>query len=367
LSWSIIFRIPHYEQRLKSLHYKKRFLITVNDLMPRITSILEASKEVARSRRFRKLLELVLALGIYTVAFLFLYLLIHILWIIGNYMNRGARGNASGFRLASLNRLADTKSSASKGTTLLHFMVQIIDKKFKDLLKLEEDIPHVRVACKVSLAEMDKDIQILRTGLNDVAREIEFHRSAGPAQPGDRFLSVMREFHTQALTRFAELEDKFQDMKTRFDRAVRLFGEDSSVLQPDEFFGIFDTFLTAFSEARQDNENIRRRQEEEEKRAKQEAELKKRTIERKNKEGLMSSVARNLSLGNSKESGSGAKSNNKGEFDDLISALRTGDVFGEDMAKFKRFRKTRMSNGNTSPPRQNLHREESRERSVRRQ
>ncbi|XP_032597207.1 disheveled-associated activator of morphogenesis 1 isoform X2 [Drosophila grimshawi] len=365
-----ISKIPHYEQRLKSLHYKKRFMLTVNDLIPRITSVMEASREVARSRRLRKLLELVLALG--------------------NYMNRGARGNASGFRLASLNRLADTKSSAAKGTTLLHYLVQVIEKKFKDLLKLEDDIPHVREASKVSLGEMDKDIQMLRTGLADVAREIEFHRSSGPAQQGDRFLPVMREFHAQASVRFAELEDKFQDMKTRFDRAVRLFGEDGSVLQPDEFFGIFDSFLAAFGEARNDNESFRRRQEEEEKRAKQEAELKKRTIERKNKTGLMSSVARNLGL-KSSSNGSGnaapgcdsnAKGDNKGEFDDLISALRTGDVFGEDMAKFKRSRKARVLNGSvgagaagsggqTSPPRHgSLQREESgreRERTVRRQ
>lgn len=61
--------------------------------------------------------------------------------------------------------------------------------------------------------------------------------------------------------------------KTRFDRAVRLFGEDGSVVQPEEFFGIFDGFLSALMEAKQDNENFRRRQEEEEKRAKQEAEV----------------------------------------------------------------------------------------------
>lgn len=189
-------------------------------------------------------------------------------------MNRGARGNASGFRLASLNRLADTKSSSVKGTTLLHYLVQVIEKKFKDLLKLDEDIPHVRVAAKVSLGEMDKDITMLRTGMTEVSREIDFHRSAaGQPQPGDRFLPVMREFHAQASVRFAELEDQFQDMKTRFDRAIRLFGEDGSVVQPDEFFGIFDAFLTAFTEARQDNDNFKKRQDEEEKRAKQEAEV----------------------------------------------------------------------------------------------
>lgn len=105
------YRVPHYEQRLRSLHYKKRFQITLNEISPRITSVMEASREVSRSRRLRRLLEIVLALG--------------------NYMNRGARGNASGFRLASLNRLADTKSSASKGTTLLHYLVQILEKKVR--------------------------------------------------------------------------------------------------------------------------------------------------------------------------------------------------------------------------------------------
>lgn len=52
-----------------------------------------------------------------------------------------------------------------------------------------------------------------------------------------------------------------------------MFGEDGSVVQPDEFFGIFDNFLTSFMEAKHDNENFKKRQEEEEKRAKQEAEV----------------------------------------------------------------------------------------------
>ena len=45
---------------------------------------------------------------------------------------------------------------------------------------------------------------------------------------------------------------------------------------------------------------------------------------------------------NGKANGGGEKT----EFDDLISALRTGDVFGENMDKFRRNRKTRAS-----PPR----------------
>lgn len=115
--------------------------------------------------------------------------------------------------------------------------------------------------------------------------------------------------------------------------------------------------------------------------------MKKRTIDRKHKEGLMSSVAKNLGLRSGSAGSPGAANgaaggaaasaggnaggaDGKGEFDDLISALRTGDVFGEDMAKFKRSRKTRLGSvardaSNTSPPRgQSLHREDSRERTV---
>lgn len=59
----------------------------------------------------------------------------------------------------------------------------------------------------------------------------------------------------------------------KFRKALGRFGEDQSNLQPDVFFGIFDTFLTAFSEAKQDNENMARRKEEEEKRALMEAQV----------------------------------------------------------------------------------------------
>ncbi|KAF0768306.1 disheveled-associated activator of morphogenesis 1 [Aphis craccivora] len=312
--------IAHYDQRLRSLVYKKKFITWTGEVEGRTKIVMEASREVARSRRLRKLLELVLALG--------------------NYMNKGARGNAWGFRLSSLNRLTDTKSSSVRGVTLLHYIVDMADKKFKDILLLEEDLPHVRGASKVSLAELEKDMSQLRNNLKEVEREIEFQR-VQPAVPGDMFLPVMKEFLTTATCKFSELEDLFQDMKTRFDRAVRLFGEDNSTIQPDDFFAIFDSFLTALYEARQDNSAVKKRREEEEKRTRQEVELKKLTLDRKNcKDGA--SVLSNGS--GSRQVSINGKSGDKAEFDDLISALRTGDVFSEDsMAKIKRSRKSRHS------------------------
>jgi dishevelled associated activator of morphogenesis len=90
-------------------------------------------------------------------------------------------------------------------------------------------------------------------------------------------------------------------------------------------------------------------------------------MERKNcRVAILSKVGNSIKNGLTNGLSSGGRDGGgdaKGEFDDLISALRTGDVFGEDMAKFKRSRKSRNSSNGNSPPHMNsLNREESRER-----
>merc|ERR1712079_756099 len=151
-----------------------------------------------------------------------------------------------------------------------------------------------------------------------------------------------------ASVRLAELEDLFTDMKARFDRVCRMFCEDPATTQSDEFFGIFDHFIVSFAEAKMDKDNAKKKKEEEEKIAKQHQErkgsrsavseqMRMRTLERKK------SNAGRLTGHPVPQPGPGQ---DQTEFDDLISALRTGDVFGENIDKFKRNRKSR-----TSPPR----------------
>jgi dishevelled associated activator of morphogenesis len=58
-------RITHYEQRLRTLYYKKKFQIWLSEIKPKIQAVLEASKEVQRSKRLKKMLEIILAFGNY--------------------------------------------------------------------------------------------------------------------------------------------------------------------------------------------------------------------------------------------------------------------------------------------------------------
>lgn len=71
--------------------------------------MLKSSEDLLKSKKLRKMLELVLAFG--------------------NYMNRGQRGNASGFKISSLSKIADTKSSVEKRTTLLHYLADIVERR----------------------------------------------------------------------------------------------------------------------------------------------------------------------------------------------------------------------------------------------
>lgn len=67
-----------------------------------VSALCLASREVVQSGTLRQLLEVVLAFG--------------------NYMNKGQRGNAYGFKVSSLNKIADTKSSIDKYSYLESFL-----------------------------------------------------------------------------------------------------------------------------------------------------------------------------------------------------------------------------------------------------
>ncbi|XP_064600215.1 disheveled-associated activator of morphogenesis 1-like [Liolophura sinensis] len=304
-------KITHYEQRLKALHFKKKFPERMCDLKPKIEAVFEASKQVIRSKQLKKLLEIVLAFG--------------------NFMNRGQRGNAGGFKLSSLNKIIDTKSSLNRSVTLLNYLLETLEKKFPDVLKLDQELAQVRVAAKVNFKELDKDISMIRSGLREIEKEITFLDNR-PKERGDKFVSVMGDFVTLASYNFSEIEEAYTEMKHKFETVTKAYGEDPVSSEPDEFFGIFDTFLTSFAEAKRENERIKKQREEEAKRARLEEQLRKE----KEKQKLLRRGGGDTKNG---KCTNGVASQDSGEFDELISALRTGDVFGEDIAKMKRVRR----------------------------
>uniref|UniRef100_A0A672SSW4 Dishevelled associated activator of morphosis 2 n=1 Tax=Sinocyclocheilus grahami TaxID=75366 RepID=A0A672SSW4_SINGR len=294
-------RIDHYQQRIQSLFFKKKFAERLAEIKPKVEAILCASREVMRSKHLTQVLEVVLAFG--------------------NFMNKGQRGNAYGFKVSSLNKIIDTKSSIDRNITMLHYLIMIFEKNYPDILNIQQDLASIPEAAKVNLAELEKEVFIIRSGLKALEAELRYQQSRA-CDWGDKFVPVVSDFITVASFSFSELEELLTEAKDKFSKSLKHFGEEEGCMQPDEFFGIFDIFLQSFSEARHDLENMQRRKEEEERRMRMEAMLKdQRERERR-----------------AKKSTGGSVSEEVGEFDDLVSALRSGEVFDKD-SKLKHNRK----------------------------
>jgi hypothetical protein len=50
---------------------------------------------------------------------------------------RGQRGNAVGFKLSSLTRISDTKSSCNKNVTLLHYIADTCEQRVRRRRRME--------------------------------------------------------------------------------------------------------------------------------------------------------------------------------------------------------------------------------------
>uniref|UniRef100_A0A8C8MLC6 Disheveled-associated activator of morphogenesis 1 n=1 Tax=Oncorhynchus tshawytscha TaxID=74940 RepID=A0A8C8MLC6_ONCTS len=306
-----LIQINHYQQRLQSLYFKKKFAERIVEVKPKVEALTRASKEMLQSRNLKQLLEVVLAFG--------------------NYMNKGQRGNAYGFKVSSLNKIADTKSSIDKNITLLHYLITILEQKYPKVAVFQEELQKLLLRMTESEPPITHTHTHYRYCLINLScfHELDFQRGL-PQVSGDKFVSVVSHFITVASFSFSEVDDSLTEAKELFLKAVQHFGEDATRMQPDEFFGIFDQFLQAFADAKQENENMRRRKEEEERRARMEAQLK----EQREKERKAKKAKENCE--------------EDGEFDDLVSALRSGEVFDKDLSKMKRNRKRVNSSAETS-------------------
>ncbi|KAJ8365998.1 hypothetical protein SKAU_G00148290 [Synaphobranchus kaupii] len=142
-------KIPRLGQRISTLTFMGNFPDSAKRLQPQMNAIIAASMSIKSSSKLKKVLEVILAFG--------------------NYMNSSKRDSAYGFRLQSLDLLLDTKSTDRK-QTLLHFIANIIQKKYPELATFHSELRFVDKAGQVSLDSILQDVRSLEKGM-EVARK----------------------------------------------------------------------------------------------------------------------------------------------------------------------------------------------------
>ncbi|KAJ1344017.1 hypothetical protein BSLG_001157 [Batrachochytrium salamandrivorans] len=123
-----ISEIENYEPKLKAMHFKTCFGEYEDDAETLITGLQKASEDVMNSKKFTDLLKVILALEIISTLVL---------------------GGAYGFKIGSLLKMMDTKSTVQgRKHTLLHYLTELVDQSFPNIQGFEKDLIHVEEGSK---------------------------------------------------------------------------------------------------------------------------------------------------------------------------------------------------------------------------
>ncbi|CAG8544118.1 19641_t:CDS:10 [Racocetra fulgida] len=153
------------------------------------------------------------------------------------------------------------EAAKSSSITLLHFLAETIETKLPNVLGFVDEIAECGSACRVSQQEMTNEYRQMGTKLNDLAIELQKHFGDDvELENNDRFPEMMKEFVVKSQQKFEDLQMEYTSMEVAYKDVVAYFGEDPKNTKPDEFFGIFKTFLTSFERVRNDNKAIRDRE-----------------------------------------------------------------------------------------------------------
>ncbi|CAI9536407.1 unnamed protein product, partial [Staurois parvus] len=149
----MLIQVPNYSLRVEAMVLKKEFSPSYSSLSKDMMVIRLATKELMSCEHLHSILYLVLQAG--------------------NIMNAGGyAGNAVGFKLSSLLRLADTKAN-KPGMNLLHFVALEAQKKDAALLTFSEKLQHVNGAARLSSENLETEFHSLSTKTKTIKDQIK--------------------------------------------------------------------------------------------------------------------------------------------------------------------------------------------------
>uniref|UniRef100_A0A8C4JM85 Diaphanous related formin 3 n=1 Tax=Dromaius novaehollandiae TaxID=8790 RepID=A0A8C4JM85_DRONO len=297
----VMSNVKRLRPRLSAILFKLQFEEQVNNIKPDIMAVSAACEEIKKSKSFSKLLELVL--------------------LMGNYMNAGSRNAQTfGYNLSSLCKLKDTKSADQK-TTLLHFLVEVCEERYQDVLNFVEDFQHLDKASKVSAENLEKSLKHMERQLQQLEKDLQTFPV--PEDKHDKFVAKMSiSFGVFVKEKKKKLSRMHENMEKLYQNMMGYYAIDLKKVSVEEFLTDLNNFRTMFMQAVK--ENMRRREAEEKQRrariAKEKAEKEKLERQQKKKHLLEMKT----------------EGEETGVMDSLLEALQSGAAFRDRRKKTPR-------------------------------
>mmetsp|Transcript_23816 Transcript_23816/g.42162 ORF Transcript_23816/g.42162 Transcript_23816/m.42162 type:complete len:1083 (-) Transcript_23816:744-3992(-) len=213
--------IPAPVERIDSLISKYYIASTLEFLNEKIPLLRAFYTEVIESRRLRRVLGVILA--------------------VGNYMNgTGFRGGAYGFQITTLNKLHGMKGSDK--SSLLDFIVLTCSQNDPDLLNLKQDFPSLEACIKLTISDVKVELSalvkaqgIIRTAIDSQSENPDDHVAE---KLGKHFRELSRELQDKENSA-RQLEELYIDMHKAY--CVDPKSEDGANFLPD-LHGFINTF-----------------------------------------------------------------------------------------------------------------------------
>ncbi|BFZ01227.1 hypothetical protein BsWGS_04266 [Bradybaena similaris] len=220
-------KVERLTQKLQIMSFIGNFDDNIRQLQPQVNAVISASMSLKNSHKFRKIMEIILALG--------------------NYMNSNKRGAVYGFKLQSLDMLVDTKSGDKK-TTLMDFLALTVQDKFPDLLNFDSELRFLDKAAVVSMENINTDIHELERGMELTKRESVLRKDSRDYPP------LLKDFLSGAEDVFKKLISDVKTAQDSYKKVVEFYGENSRSISPAQFFSQIVRFVNSFKQSLQEIE-----------------------------------------------------------------------------------------------------------------
>lgn len=198
----------------------------MNDVSRDANILLQVTEQIKKSTMLKEIFTFILA--------------------VGNNLNGGtSKGQAYGFKMDNLLRLADTKT-IDKKSTLLHFIAR---KLGAEKTKLREEIPSLEDSSKLILDQVLSDFRHIDNHMKMIEGCLK--KATSTNQTGDLYADVMTVFVAEGKPRVEKLRSILEKCEPELKEMVENLGEEKR--PPAEVLSVLAKFSRLLEKAYEDN------------------------------------------------------------------------------------------------------------------
>ncbi|CAD8090063.1 unnamed protein product [Paramecium primaurelia] len=190
-----------FQHRLKAIKFKIGFKEQVADLKKKISTLDQSFLKVRQMPEIETLFKVVLK--------------------IGNFLNAStSRGNAKGFKIDTIEKCADMKTSDAQ-ENLLYYVIDLTESILKKEIIDEQSIQSLEPIEKISISQLQIDFSDIKKGLNVVTKAMEYQTE----DQEDQVRTFLQPLQEEIKTNIFIIEQQLTQLEDNYKQSAAYFCE----------------------------------------------------------------------------------------------------------------------------------------------